>query len=439
MSPRRLVRAFRPLVPLLLLVVLGSVICGRFVFLLDISYDGRNSLREESREILALLKGPLEVSAIVPEGSPAIPGIRKALAPYQRVRADMALRFLDPRRQPEEVQTLGGRLGEIVIRQGKQIQQIAALDEVTVTKALARLARQENQFVAFLSSNGERRIDREANHDLSLFAEHLSERGLKVISLSLGSHDALPDNASALVIASPSVPYNDKELGIVQQYLKRGGNLLWLTEPESAAQFSALATALSVRVLPGTIVDPVGLTKYNNPAFAVAAAAGSATSIGAVSQPVVFPYAAALRLNLDAARGGSDIARTTASAWTETGAYSGNVAFDAPDEVQGPLSLAVAQSRSVNGRMQRVVVVGDGDFLSNMFIENLGNLEFGRRAVDWLLREDALLDFSMATVPDARLDLEIWQRMLLFLTLVVLLPALLVANGILHWWRRRHA
>ena len=102
------------------------------------------------------------------------------------------------------------------------------------------------------------------------------------------------------------------------------------------------------------------------------------------------------------------------------------------------LALALSKARD-DGSTQRVVVVGDGDFLSNAFVDNLGHREFGRRLFEWLAEDDALIDIDVRTVPDDRLDLAMWQRVTLFVFFVVLLPGALALNGLLYAWRRRRA
>ena len=83
-------------------------------------------------------------------------------------------------------------------------------------------------------------------------------------------------------------------------------------------------------------------------------------------------------------------------------------------------------------------MIGDGDFLSNMYVENLGNLEFGRRTLEWLAADDALIDIVVPKVLDAELDLAMWERLAMFLFFCVGLPLVLSLNGVM-WWRRRNA
>ena len=41
-------------------------------------------------------------------------------------------------------------------------------------------------------------------------------------------------------------------------------------------------------------------------------------------------------------------------------------------------------------------MIGDGDFLSNTFLGNGGNREFGERVFDWLLGDDKLVEPAAA-------------------------------------------
>ena len=83
-----------------------------------------------------------------------------------------------------------------------------------------------------------------------------------------------------------------------------------------------------------------------------------------------------------------------------------------------------------------MVVIGDGDFLSNTFLGNGGNAALGTRIFDWLLGDDTLVRLPPRTAPDRHLD--IGQRGLNALTLMLIaLPLLLLALASALWLRRR--
>jgi len=406
----------------------------------DFSRGGRNTLTPASQNVLALLPEALEVTALVPADSPVQGGIRDFIARYQRHKAALSLRFVDARKDPDAAAALGGNLGEIVFAYAGRRERVSELNESTVTNALARLARGGERFITVLSGHGERRVARGANHDLSLFAERLEARGLKFREWVPGTSDAVPDNTVVAVLASPSKAYVSGELAAINAYIAGGGNLLWLTEPDAPAALGALERALGFARLPGTIVDPIGLAKFNQPAYAIALAAEPHALARDFDQTLAFPYAAALVAEPNIDWHARALLKTQAQAWTETGTFAGNVGYDAKDEVQGALTLALALTKPrADAGEQRVAIVGDGDFLANNFVDNLGNAEYGRRLFEWLAGGDALIEIAVPRVVDAELDLALWQRVTLFFFFGVGLPAALALNGALLWWRQRHA
>jgi len=136
------------------------------------------------------------------------------------------------------------------------------------------------------------------------------------------------------------------------------------------------------------------------------------------------------------------ILRSAAASYTARHADAGAAPpFDAAaGDLRGPLDFGYALTRlspSPAKNQQRVVVIGDGDFLSNSFLGNGGNRAFGERVFNWLLGDDALVAMPARGAPDRHLALG--QRGLDALALVFLiaLPLVLAGFGAALAWRRR--
>lgn len=126
-------------------------------------------------------------------------------------------------------------------------------------------------------------------------------------------------------------------------------------------------------------------------------------------------------------------------AWTETGALSGEIKFgDDEREVAGPMPMALSLERARNNRQQRVIVVGDGDFIADAWIGNGGNRDLGNRLFNWLVDDTELLQLEHPVATDAKLEISRNGVLAISLLALFLLPAALFSNATRVWYRRRH-
>jgi len=91
-----------------------------------------------------------------------------------------------------------------------------------------------------------------------------------------------------------------------------------------------------------------------------------------------------------------------------------------------------------------VVVMGNANFLSNTFITNGGNLDFGVNIVNWLAGDDSLITIQPmplkdinVQIPDTRTGVAIaWT---VFHGFQYFIPLGFLIAGLLLWWKRRRA
>ena len=434
---------------ILIAAVAIAFLSTRFGFERDLSHANGASLSPASLSLLRTLDAPVEVVSYASRQG----GLRAVIADfvdrYRRVKPDLRLRFVDPEADPEAMRTAGVSVdGELDIHYKDRSERLKVLSETEFSNVLLRLSRTRVRIVAFLEGEGERQPLGKANADLGQFVAALADRGLRAVPLPLANTGKVPDNADLVVIANPRValaPALSKEL---VDYLDRGGNLLWLTEPAEEAGLDALAKALSVRVLPGTVVDATGSAfGLSDPSFVALSAYPAHAITRGFLLTTLLPQPAALAQLADPAWDIKPILRSSDKSWNETGHIpkvgeaDGTVNQDAnAGEIPGPLDLGFALSRlspRPDKREQRVVVIGDGDFLSNSFLGNGGNREFGQRVFDWLLGDDDQISVPDKSAPDRTLSLTQVELGVLSFVFLIALPVLLAASGMLIWWRRR--
>lgn len=448
-SKQRLRRVWLVHVAQALLILAGAaglaLLSVRYHRVADWSANHRHTLSTASIKVLGTLPEPLKVTAYVSENPVVRERIRELFRLYQQHKPDLALHFVNPDDVADIVRSQHLTDGEIVLETAGRAERIRGIAEQDVTNALARLAHQQDQWLVFITGHGERSPVRGANYDVTDWAKGLSNRGLHVQELSLSQEHGIPDNTAVVVIASPQIGYLPGELARLRDYLARGGNLLWLTEPDEPKEMQELARMLGVERLAATIVDPVTQAiGIDNPAITVVTQYPAYPLFAGFNLATLFPFATPIHERPPPGWTGQRLLITDDKAWGETGAMSGNVGYDEGVDFPGPLPLAVELSRSYQApgatpRPQRVMVIGDGDFLSNSYLGNQGNQDLGIRLAEWLAANDTMIGIESRTAADVSLDLKPWQSAVIAIGFLCVLPAAFALNGILIWWRRRRA
>lgn len=426
------------------LVALGLWLSRDYHVQFDLSHGGRNSLSEASVALLARLDRPLAITAYATGNQELRKRITEFARRYQRHKPDLTLEFVDPDTEPTRVREAGVRLdGELVVDYGGASEHLERLSEEALTQLIARLARGGERWIVFLSGHGERSPERQANHDYSTWAGQLKRRGLKARSLTLTESD-VPQNSAVLVIAGPRTRLLPGEIKRIESYLERGGNLLWLSDPGPLHGLEPIAESLGLEFRPGVAVDPASQTLTgSSPAFMVITRYPAHPALKGFDLTTLFPEASVVTPGSPENTPGGwrtqPLIETGPGAWAEASWPATTVRYDAGADLRGPLTLGVTLTRERDGREQRVAVLGDGDFLSNTFLGNGGNLELGLNLLNWTGHDELQLNIPARTASDTRLDLSHAEQFVIALGFLVVLPLALVAAGVLIWWRRRRS
>ncbi|HEV2212977.1 MAG TPA: GldG family protein [Gammaproteobacteria bacterium] len=429
---------------LLFLAVIGLLawLSTQYVYRADWTYGKRNSLSAASVTLLKSLNQPLDFTVYASNSPEVRQYARDHLQPYLLAKKDIKLDFVDIDRDPQVARDQDITTnGELVIGYGGRNEKITDYQESEISNAIQRLARSSERYVAFLGGDGERDLLGEHNFDLGQFGKQLTDKGFKVEPLNLVSNPGIPTNTSVLVVAGPQVNLIPGSVKLIRDYVKRGGNLLWLSDPGPLYGLQPLAEDLGLRFDAGTIVDPdTQLLGISDPTILLVSAYEQANPLTRDFRlRTVFPGATALETTGPGGGWQTDaFLKTLPRSWLETGKLQGEVSYDPKrGDKLGPLSIGLSLTRKAADNEQRVVVIGDGDFLSNAYLGNGGNLSLGLNIFNWLTHDDSLININTPPAPDLILNLSNGAQALIFLGFVLLLPIGLLAAGIGVWLRRR--
>lgn len=436
-------RALRNLLFVLLLVSVAgglSYLASHHPLQRDMTHAASNSLSDASITLLGELKEPIDITVYATEQDARLGDIRKIIRDfvslYQRYKSDIKLTFIDPAKEAQAARDAGIQLnGEMVVRYAGRAEHITLINEQQLSSTLLRMAHSKTETVMYLSGHGERKLDGIANFDLgNPYGAKLKQNGYRIAPLNLAMAQEVPGNVSTLVITQPQVDMLPGEVDKLLQYVDRGGNLLWLIDVEPLHGLERLAEKLDLVLPPGVVLDPAANEMRAPASWAI----GTSYTPHAITRNFTLITAFPSARPLNWAEGGDwkkhNLVEVAPRGWVSR---SGKAQFDKAHDTRGPAIIATALQRTLHDREQRIVVVGNGAFLSNSYAGNGGNVDLGVNMVNWLAGEEQLITLQPRSTRDATVTMSKTQLGFIGLAFLFVAPLLLAAWGIWLWWKRR--
>ncbi len=371
---------------------------------------------------------------------------------------------------------------------------LAPIEQNLVTGLLI-VTGQEQKQVFFLTGHGERELlaDRESPEGFSLAASETQAENYALSNLNLLSstdRDRLrasteENGVSLLVIAGPkedlqaSDVVNEPEE--LHNYLKSGGNLLFMADPATKSGFRDFISRWGVDVLEGHVVDQfsnydpanpqnikIGQNQYlcNNPeaqCFTIFPGITGVTfgvgdsfyaDVSALTPSEDIPFLPRLTeadpdeddKELSSNIFGMGLTITTPlNSWISVDPNSHNYVAGNP---VGPFFTMIAlqavapldeeiPTDPAEVNQSRIVVLGDSDFASNNLLFAPGNRDLFLNSINWLVGDEPLANIRPRAQVLRFLNPTDTERKFIRWSGYLLLPALMAVTGGVVWWRRR--
>ena len=450
----------------LMLVVLLGYLASQYHVAKDITQANRNILTQGSINVIKQMKAPINITVYATKddassGDTFRKGIVDFFARYQREKKNIHLTFINPSEEPKLAQDAGVKTdGEVVIEYQKRVEHIVPpFAEQEVTNLLVRLSRTNQQAVMYLDGHGERNLIGVKNHDIGEFGKQLEAKGFKFANPDLTIAPAVPSNGAMLVIASPQVDVSEVEAKKIKAYLEAGGNLLWLLDDDNLRGLKEVADYLGMQVSPGIALDMASAQYGADARVAFASLYGEHAITKNFMFRTLFPEAHKVTAqgNYDNGWEVTNLIDVAPNGWLENNKKeladkAAKASFEEKEDVRGPTNIAVALQRQYGKKGQRVVIVGNANFLSNTHVTSESNLDIGINMVNWLSGDDSLITIQPKPLKDMNVTIpqegwgHIWA-LIVFLPIFgvsfglfqVLIPLALLVTGVMLWWKRRKA
>lgn len=380
-----------------------------------------------------------------------------------QVRSNGMLTYeiLDPRDVPGYAQQLGVlELGTTVFVMGDKRQQVSGTREADLATGLVKLVQPNPRKAYFTIGHQERRIDGFEQDSYGQIKTQLESRNFSVENLSLFTTPEVPADASMVVIAGPKAPFAEAEVQALNAYVDRGGDLMIMVDPGVDTGLAPLLSRWGVEVGESYVAEGDPQARAASPFNPVVLRPAQHKVTEKVPAPLLFASSTYVTLPPpgQAPQGwrATALAQTTDRSWAETDPNSLRNAqaaqFDEGSDVRGPLTLAAAieqnpdpanpaaEASANTPPKSRVLIFGTSLIAANeifRFGGQVANVDLFVNGSSWLVGDDELISIQPRPADNRSIFLTAAQRNFIILSSIVLVPALVLAIGILVWWSRR--
>jgi hypothetical protein len=467
------------LVALAIIIAVVNGIAYKHYHRFDYSRDRKTALSERTKHFLASLTKPVKIIVYFNAQSPLQTDVVNLAEEYRNTQPKfISMEQVDPFRsvgrateiqnkyklaQQENVVILDceghtkiiteDKLAEIDnsgAMMGQPPQITAFTGEQAITSGLLEVTEGKKSNVYYLQGHGEPGFGKRQPLEIIgtlLEGEHLTSSELNLLNVQ-----AVPADASVVMLIGARYDLTDRETKLLEDYWNKGGRLLVLLDPDgNTPNLAGFLHRMGVtpdddRVL---MTIPMGgftgimrdtLTSFvGNTAIATQLAGLTPVFPGGAQSLTLTPEAVAAQgIKL------APLLVANPKFWGETDYkdLENTGAYDDPKDKHAPLYIAATLEKGALGdeRVQvgaaRMIVVGQSHFAEQGIMDERTG-DFFLASLNWLLEREALIGIPPHRVQTFTLNLPDEQVSKFFDITVLGIPAACAFLGLLVWWRRR--
>ena len=412
----------------------------------DWTTGNRNSLTDSSIELLRTIKGPIVIRSYQADDASIRQAVSEILNRYHQHKPDLSFELLNPDLDIEQSKQDGiTNYSQTVISFNDQREIINVLSEQNIGNALLRLSRENKPVLFFLQGHGERNPTEQSAIGYSHLSQKLQTNGFSLRALNL-LRDTISTDAGTLIIAGPGDKILPGEIEQIKDFLQQGGNMLWLQDPGVAEGFQNISELLNIDFIKGVVVDTDPqlrqVLQLSHPAKLPVISYKLHAITKKMQNFTLFITASAMNIKQTPDWQSTPLLLTQKTSWAETQGFILDVKYNKDSgDTQGPLTIGLALERSLSdkdNKQQRIVVIGDSDFLSNNNLGHGANLDFTLNVMNWLSKNENLISIQPKSAPDFKLELSDTNIAVIGFGFLLVLPGILLLTGIFIWFKRRN-
>ena len=443
------------------IVILINFLFFRSPTRVDVTATRVFNLAPQTVNVLRNLDGPVRANAFFTPADANREQTEDLLNEFSRRTNNFQYRFIDPElNRSLAVQYDVSQYPAIVFedRTTESREDVTDFTEQSFVTGILVATGVAQKHVAYLTGHKEPGETRDlvsgdvADEGFDFAVEGLQRDNYLVGPLNLSQFGSVPEDVAVLLIVSPQQDLSEDEAAALTEYLRSGGNVVALLDPDPPQSFVDLLTPWGVSVGSHGIADAISNVAGQQLTPLVQRANGQFLSlidfgITDLLDNVFFPDVTSVTAILPPEEMPghvrfSVLARTTPASWLETDPE--RVEFQPGIEQIGPFPIAglleangTVEQPDFQGPPARVIVFGDSEFARNKFFFSNDNADFFLNSVNWLAEDQHLISIRPKVVPFRELVVNTRERDFIKWSSWLVPPLLMILAGAYVWWRRR--
>ena len=417
----------------------------------DFSPGNRFTLSDHALAVLRGITQPVHVTGFIRTEDPRNVLLKDLLWQAARESPKLTYDIVDVNRNPAMAAEFEvSSYGSAVVESGGRRVDFTGPTEGQLVGALLAVTQPPKKVYA-LSGHGECSLsDTERHRGCSGFGTAIRGEHFEVEELSLFGGRTVPEDADILLVAGPTSDPLQSEIEEIAAYLDRGGKLLALADPFAAPRLSELLARYGVRLGDDVVLDPENRLGGGEMLSSVVTDLSNQHQVTAtLDSPALFSGTRSVEARSDEEKGriAVRLLRMGPRSWAtaDAGVLRGAAPrFVAGRDRNGPISVGVevaqpAAAETASGKRTVIIAYGDSQFVTNRFLEYLGNRDLALNSLNWLAREDTLVSARAKTKTPGKNFFFVSQAEAaeMFRAAVIIQPGVFIGLGILVFLRRR--
>jgi len=416
----------------------------------DLSPGNRFTLSDHAHGVLRDLDEPIRITGFIRTEDARNVVLKDLLWQASKESKFISYDIVDVNRNPTLASKLGvDAYGATVVESASRRADFSLPNEQSLISAIVHVTRPPKRVFSLIGHGECSILDTDRNTGCSSLRTALSRELYDVEDLSLFDGKDVPSDADLIMALGPKRELTGPEIASLGRYVNKGGRLLLFVDPFSAPRLTGLLAENGIKLGDDVILDTDYRLAGGEPFTAALPDRNESHAITAnLDAPPLFSAYRSITARADEDKGEryAWLVRSGPNSWAshDPEVLSGKRAqFVAGRDVNGPLTAGLEYVKTLAGiggrRTVRLVVFGDSDFVTNRFLDYLGNRDLVLNAANWLAREERLI----ASRPrDKQPGVNVFfvsntDKNTLFRTAVVLQPALFLGIGLIVFvWRR---